>query len=216
MNLSTYNLNDLNTYLSGTFIQLDGKPSYITDVIGLDSDGDQIDYDYTPDAVQLHITQRSRSVIKETVIEFPYNSTLPTIPVPLGYYNYKNFVVYLYHIQGNHYKKLPTLGSIHLFNPQSREFEHLRIRDYELDRSTIRDLLLASPNYTPLDEAYQLLKSKEKHAVALHKSYAIVKKGKYADPVIYYKTDPVITYDGTTLTPLVDPCHVNKFRIEVL
>lgn len=220
MNLSTYKPSDLHMYLSGTFIRVDNTPCYINNVVALDEDNDIIepdsDNDPQPSVIRFYMYRKDSdgATIEET-IEHPYNYTLPMLSAPLGYREVDNHVVYFYHVQGNNYKKLPTFNSIRSFNPQTRELEFLSSRTLHLDNSTIRNTLLTPPTYYSLEEAYELLTSKTKHAVPLHKHYALVKKGKFAHPVIYYKTDPVILYDGTNLTPLISECHINKFHLEV-
>lgn len=214
MKLDTYTCDDLNMYLSGTFISIDGKPHFIESIRYLDDDGDTCS-DCEPSMARFYLRVYEGDQLTDTKLDFEPSDSIKTISVPLGYRNYKNTAVFLYHVQQRHYKKLPTLQSVNTFNPQSQELEHLREYSVYPNDSEIRKLLLLPIKYPSLEEAFNLLQNKKHYAVALHKNYALVKKAKHKDLTIYYKTDPVLTYNGSDLTALVDDCHINKFLLEV-
>jgi len=216
MILENYSSEDLNMYLSGTFISMQGTPMMIDNIAFIDEDNDTCSSDDAV-SVRFHMYHLPNDTVEHIFEDFPINYHLRTIPPTIGYVNYNNTVTYLYHVQQRYYKKLPSLQSIKVFNPQLKELEALNLprSEYTPDERTTRKLILSKPSYSSLSAAYEALQDKKKFAIALHKNYALVKKANHKDLTIFYKTDPVLTYNGSELTALVDECHINKFLLEV-
>lgn len=203
MKLNAYSNSDLNMYLSNTYTIFDNKPIKINNLELVGSRGSSVRFSYnysTPSG-------RSRSDVTSVSGEDEFD----LVPVPMGYYTIGNFVVYLYKHQRSHFKKLTCNETLRYFTPQERELRLLSV-PYRVD---YEKLILGGQEFLSLDEAYEKMQRKDVYSVALHPNYALVKKGSKRDLVIYYKTDPVITYDGETLTAIVDECHVNKFKLEL-
>lgn len=216
MNLEMYSEEDLNMYLSGTFIQYNGTTYYIDHVKLVDGNEDYCDFEHA-EYVKIYTLYAQDSELRNDCLIIPVDTDLKTVPPVLGYRDYNNSVVFSYHVQQRHYKKLPSLNSIKVFNPQSKELSAIGIdRHQQLPAdSYLRKLLLTKPVYKSLQDAYGFLQNKKHYATALHKNYALVKKANHKDLTIFYKTDPVLTYNGSDLKALVSDCHIQKFLLEV-
>lgn len=201
MKLDAYSTSDINMYLSSTYMMYDNKPIKIRSFEDLSSDNVNLCYKYLDN--NGHKDHSNKCIARRD--DFSLD------PIPMGYYPLDNFVVYLYKYQRSHFKKLICNDTIRSFIPQDRELRVLHTNvnlNYE-------DVILKGQKFFTLDEAFEKMQKKNIFSIALHPHYALVKKGYKKDLVIYYKTDPVITYDGETLTPLVDECHVTKFKLEL-
>lgn len=202
MKLKAYNTSDLNMYLSNTYIMHENIPVKITSFEGNGSRSVNMYCSYS--------TPTGR--FSSNVFSLNREEELELGTVPTGYYNVGNFVVYIYRHQRSHFKKALCNETIRHFIPQDRELRMLNVSS-SLDYNSI---LLKGQSFSTLDEAYsEMVNNNDLYSVALHTNYALVKKGTKKDLVIYYKTDPVILYDGETLTPMVDDCHVSKFKMEL-
>lgn len=211
MNINQYSNHDLNMYLSDTYTILNGKPTYIYGLDFYDSDGDLLDSDGSSEYNDTVLIRGRQYDNDDFTYSFDYNSVQHFKPITLGYYNVDDYAVFFYRKQGNNYKKLPTNNLIEYFVPQNMEFHHL-------DKSIYFEkpyVLLKPCIYYSLEEAYEKLINKELFSAALHKNYAIVKKGKYRNPVIYYMLEPVIEYDGTNFIPITSESHITKFKLEM-
>lgn len=212
MRFDQYSCSDANMYLTDTFTLHDGIPLCIKGIYYLDEDNEDVDSIENTKTILIKALKRiDGSVITLSFTIDPTTSALNT-PVPLGYYTVEDYAVFFYKKQGNFYKKLPHARTIRTFIPQSQEFDYIN-KTYDI---VLNDVLLQTPKYYTLTEAYKKLTEDGKFSVALHKNYALVKKGKYEYPVVYYKTTPIIEYDGKKLIPLIDECHVHKFKLEVI
>jgi len=211
MKFDQYSCDDVNMYIADTFTMHEGKPLRIHYVRYLDGEGDTVDSVEDADTVYVEGLTAKDGDIVNTSFRLWVHDTAFTKPIPLGYYTIGDFAVFFYKKQENFYKKLPHARTIRTFIPQSREFEYIR-KNYGFD---LNKVLLQNPVYETLDNAYRSLTEKNKFSVALHRNYALVKKGKYKHPVVYYRTTPVIEYNGKDLIPLIDECHVHKFKLEV-
>ena len=208
MNLSIYNLADLNMYLRGTFGVFEGLPSEIRSIDGTDSEGNCVDGVYS------HIKIELQRIDTISNILLPKDGHIALTPVPLGYRNTARGVVFLTMVQSNSYKKLPTRGAISVFTPNEYELATVRT-DPESTQSLGRRTLLTPITYTPVKEACTVLKTGHKLAVALHKNYALVKKGYNKDPIMYYKKDPVAVFTDGELHALKNSMYIDKFYGEV-
>lgn len=201
MKLDAYSSGDINMYLSGTFLLYKNKP---------------IKINYLENATSSYMVMSytkadGRDRIISDSSEVPKNEEFELTQVPMGFYPVDGTVVYLYKQQMNNYKKLLCDETVRKFLPQDRELRSIgkRIR-VELDRT-----ILKGQEFYTLEEAFEKMQDKKVFALPLHPNYAMVKKGTHKEFVIYYKTDPVITYDGTNLEPIVDQCHVKKLKLEL-
>ena len=202
MQLNNYNLRDLRMYLDGTYGVFDGKPARVS---GLDF---PCGNSFAEGGLRIYLRNEERSYVKEIL---PTTGNLLLTPIRLGYVQLDDFVVFLYHKQDNSYKKLPTQSTIKKFLPQAKEFDSL----YKTCGVNLDEVLLMDPKYPTLEEAYALLDSGY-FSVALHTNYALVKKGRFKNPVIYYMKDAVIECTPDYgLVALVDECHVTKFKLEL-
>lgn len=206
MKLTEYSLNDLNSYLQDTWALFENNPARIQRVDLLNEAGERTD--------SLARVEKFRFMLSGTdtpnQYTVPYTDDFSLVPVRLGYYQTGKTVVFLYNKQSRSYKKLPSERTTRTFSPQRKELASI---NYEANMY-IHDLLSASTTYFTIEEAFSQLSS-NKYAVPLHTNYALVKKGTHQHPVVYYMYTPIATYDGTTLTPLGDSCHVDKFHLEV-
>ncbi len=203
MNISAYTPSDTNMYLSNTYMMYKNNPIKISNIDH---------YDRSSSRVSMFISSVTPTGrIEHSEIKVPLNEEFELTPVPLGYYNMGNFVVYLYKHQRSHFKKLLCNETLRYFVPQDRELRVMSV-SYSVDYTKV---ILKGQEFLSLDEAYEKMQSKKVFSVALHPNYAIVKKGSNRKLVIYYKTDPVILYDGEELTSLVDDCHITKFKLEL-
>lgn len=217
MKLNSASRRDINMYLSNTFCLLENQPILIQKINHV-VDSEVIDFqpseNYDP-LPSVHIfyhyySPQSGAILHDNIVK-PINSDLPLIPVVLGFRQVDNYVVFIYKKQRNSVKKLPTQDILSTFYPQTPEFSFLdKTYDFSLNK-----LLLQQPEYLSIDEAFEKLKDKKTLSVPLHPYYALVKKGTNKYPVIYYRTDPVIEYNGNEFIPLIDDCHVQKFKLEV-
>jgi len=213
MRLNTYNARDLNMYLSETYSLYKGTPTRINGVEYM-FEGDLVDnFQDTNhiDTVRFHCVHKTESSFESSSMDLPYTGDFPLVPIVLGYRTVGDYVVFIMRKQRNSYKKLPSKSTVSTFVPQQAEFDYIgKSTNFSMD-----DILLAVPVYTPIEEAYKEVVDKTNYSVVLHANYALVKKGRFKNPVIYYRTDPVIEFDGTNFTPLIDECHVTKFKLEV-
>lgn len=217
MNFNQYSPRDINLYLSNTYGIIDNKPTLINE-IHYRYKGDRVSFDTRelPSALVDEVRIHGRRLNSDNeVVSYksnkPFDYNLPIIPVTLGFRQLDDYVTFLYKQQHDSAKKLPSNSIVRSFTPQESEFSYIgKSYHYSLDK-----VLLAEPEYFSIDVAYEKLTNKELFSAALHHNYALVKKGRYKNPVIYYMSDPVIEFDGTNFIPLVDDCHVDKFKLEV-
>lgn len=206
MHLSNYSPSDISMYLQNSYGLYSNQPVRISDITYLNKDGEYIeDHDY--EDTYTYVIHLSNGEVVELDRE---NSHLPITPLKLGYRQVGNYVVYFYRKQYRNYKKLLAPETVRTFTPQQAEFSYLN-KSYVFD---VNDQLLITPQYSTLAKAHELLADGH-YSVALHPNYALVKKGKFRNPVIYFKQEPVIESDGTNLTAIIDSCHISKFRMEV-
>lgn len=208
MNIQRYNLNDLTMYLNGVYCQYRDDVVTIRGVEIRDSEGNNVEVLDEDGEVIIYIkyTNGKYSDFRVTYKE----KIIPIYPPALGFFSVENTVVYLANKQGRNYKRFPTTNTIEVFTPQKIELEYL---GKELD-FYLANLLLVPQTTFSLSEAYTKLQDGEL-AVILHSKYALVKKSTHEHPVVYYTSEPVLTYDGEHLTPINDSCHLTKFRSEV-
>lgn len=200
MKLDAYSTSDINMYISDTYMLFDNTPIKIGH---LEGDDCELTMNY-------YINDRSNNIVSRYE-QLSRDEDLRLRQVPMGFYQVNDAVVYLYKQQRSHYKKLSCRDTVKCFIPQEREFNSLSKRfSVNLDQ-----IILSGQKFISLDEAFEKMQDKKVFSIALHPNYALVKKGSRKDLTIYYKTDPVITYDGNELTPLIDQCHVTKFKLEL-
>lgn len=202
MNLSNYSNRDINMYLSGTYVLYKNKPIRIA---RFDEE------DYSHDNCSMRYDYLSNNRICTDIARLSKLNTFDVKAIPTGYYNLDGFVVYIYKQQRSHFKKFFCEGTARYFVPQDRELRILRI-PYTIN---YKQMLLEGQKFYTLEDAFEKMQDKKVFSLALHSQYALVKKSTKKDFVIYYKTEPVITYDGEELKAIVDECHLTKFKLEM-
>lgn len=132
------------------------------------------------------------------------------VSFPTGFIQVGDTVVYTSLRQGRSYKKALHINNLVHFFPQKEEY---KLVGKSLRRLDIKDIIRNT--YTDIEDIDKVLETKD--AVAIHKTFAIVKKGTYENPVVYHRKNIIAQYVDGEFVPLEGQSnmYVDKLKWEL-